>query len=116
MSLLEVLVAFSIMALSLGVLFNLYAQGPQAAVLAAETSDAILLAESQLVKIIHGDGAPSGSEGKYSWHITEREYTVAGTTTVVPGNAELIEYTVRVQWQGQREQQLEFSTLRAKPP
>ena len=116
MSLLEVLVAFSIMALSLGVLFNLYSQGPRASALAAATNNAILLGESSLTEFIHGNGAATGRNGMYKWDITEQEYTVTGTTGTPPDGLELREYTVRVLWGDQRQRQLEFSTMRVWSP
>ena len=116
MSLLEALVAFSILALSLGTLFSLYSQGPQSAALAAANSDAVLLGESRLADFILGNGAAAGRDGIYKWDITEREYTVTGATGTPPDGLELREYKVRVLWEDQRQRQLEFSTLRVWSP
>jgi general secretion pathway protein I len=78
-SLLEVLVAFSIAALSLGVLFQIYAKGTTAAILGEEYAQAIVIAESKLAELsVAGnlDGAEnSGRENdKYDWEVSVEDY------------------------------------------
>jgi general secretion pathway protein I len=50
-SLLEVLVAFSIFALSLGVIFQIYSTGTRTTILADEYARAIIIAQSKLASI-----------------------------------------------------------------
>ncbi len=50
-SLLEVLVAFSIFAVSLGIIFQIYSKGAKSAILANDYADAIIIAQSQLANI-----------------------------------------------------------------
>ena len=77
-SLLEVLVAFSIMAMASGVIYQIYAKGTAAAILGKEYTEAVIIAESQMasLEIETGlaDRTVSGiSEGKYAWRMTIRD-------------------------------------------
>ncbi len=83
-SLIEVLVAFSIFAMSLGVIFQIYSAGARSTILSDEYTRATIIAESKLASIdIEGTadiGESSGMEaGKYQWftriHPTEDENT-----------------------------------------
>lgn len=78
-TLLEILVAFSIFTISLGVLFQIYSKGAHAAILGNEYSQAIIIAQSRLAKAgIEGDiddGEYSGKENDtYRWTITIHPY------------------------------------------
>lgn len=73
-SLLEVLVAFSILGLSLGVLLNIFGRGTRIAALSDEYGQAVVLAESLLAET--ADGSPlepgersGGEESGYRWQI-----------------------------------------------
>ncbi len=72
-SLLEVLVAFSIFALSLGVIFQIYSTGARSTVLSDEYSRAVIVAQSKLASIgideLSDNGVLSGVENnKYHWN------------------------------------------------
>lgn len=76
---LEVLVAFSIFTVSLGVLFQIFSKGTRAAILGNEYSQAIIIAQSRLASIgIEGefdDGEYSGKENEtYRWTTIIRPY------------------------------------------
>lgn len=78
-SLLEVLVAFSITAVTLGILYQIYAKGTTAAILAGEYAEALSIAESKLAGAAV-NGALSGfhyqgkSQDKYDWEIWTEAY------------------------------------------
>lgn len=72
-SLLEVLVAFSIFSLSLGVIFQIYSTGARSTVLSDEYSRAVIVAQSKLAGIgideLSDNGESSGVENnKYHWN------------------------------------------------
>jgi len=74
-SLLEVLVAFSIFTLSLGVIFQIYSKGTRSTVLSDEYSRAVIVAQSRLAGIgiedLSDSGESSGVENnKYHWNTT----------------------------------------------
>lgn len=71
-SLLEVLVAFSIFALSLGVIFQIYGTGSRSTILSDEYARAVIIAQSKLVSIgidkLDNLGEFSGIENnKFRW-------------------------------------------------
>ena len=78
-TLLEVLVAFSILTVSLGVLFQIFSKGTNAVILGNEYSQAVIIAQSRLASAgIEGefdDGEYSGEENEtYRWTTTIRPY------------------------------------------
>lgn len=71
-SLLEILVAFSIFALSLGVIFQIYGTGARSTVLSDEYARAVIVAQSKLASIGVDEtadiGESTGTENnKYHW-------------------------------------------------
>lgn len=73
-SLLEVLVAFSILALSLGVLHQIYSKGTHATILGKEYARAIIIAQSKLDAFgVAGGPETNKSQGiedaKYQWKV-----------------------------------------------
>ena len=77
-TLLEVLVAFSITALALGVLYQIYTKGTTSVILGKEYSEAILIAESKLALLETEELeclSLSGTEyDRYDWQITVSDY------------------------------------------
>ena len=78
-SLLEVLVAFSITAVALGVLYQIYAKGSTAAILAGEYAEALSIAESKLAgaavnSALSGFHFRARSQDKYDWEILAEDY------------------------------------------
>ena len=112
-SLLEVLVAFSILALSLGVLLQIFSTGLRGVSLSSDYTRAVLLAESKLAAAgREGPVASSGGEGvedeTYHWSVSVRPYGGAGGGTVVP-----YEVTVEVWWnEGERERRVQLTSVR----
>ena len=115
-SLLEILVAFSIMALSLGMLYRVIGGSLQNVGDAERYQRAVMLAESLMAL---NDGIPesgwndSGVSGEFAW----RSSTVPFPTdisTAVPNAPVLHEVRVTVEWPGRsrdRPAQLELVTL-----
>jgi len=70
-SLLEVLVAFSIFAVSLGIIFQIYSKGAQAARLSDEYANAVIIAQSRLsnigVESFPDVGVYEDNNEKYHW-------------------------------------------------
>jgi len=80
-SLLEILVAFTILALSLGVLLNIFSKGVYTAALSEDYTAAVQIAESLLagvgVENELAEGQLDGTEhDKYQWTITSFPYDV----------------------------------------
>jgi general secretion pathway protein I len=78
-SLLEVLVAFAILSISLGVLLQIFSTGMQATTLSGEYTYATSLAESKLaaigVETPYVEGVEEGKfDGKYAWRTTILPY------------------------------------------
>ncbi len=79
-SLIEVLVAFSVTAVSLGIVFQIYAKGATATVLAGEYAQALAIAESKLAGVavfraIDGLEIQGRELKKYDWEIRVQDYT-----------------------------------------
>lgn len=80
-SLLEILVAFSIMALSLGFLLNIFSKGVYTAALSEDYTAAVQIAESLLARVgVENElqeGQSNGTEyEKYQWTVTNYPYDV----------------------------------------
>ncbi len=119
-SLLEVLVAFTIAAMSLGVLFQIYAKGTTSAILGEEYAQAIVIAESKLAEVGISENLEiserTGLEyNKYNWHIVTRDY-IEDSPSDFTSNLSLKEVTVEVYWNSQRNQRsIKLHTLKPAP-
>jgi general secretion pathway protein I len=117
-SLLEVLVAFAILALALGVLFQIFGLGMRNTVLAEEYSRATLLAESKLaavgVETPLEQGASGGTiDDKYSWRATVQPHVMDQEESALPQRFQPVDVTVEVFWGAAgREHSVALSTLR----
>jgi len=116
-SLLEVLVAFSILALSLGVLLRIFGGNGRLAGLAEEHSRAVVLAESVLAKAGVETplqlGQTSGNEAPFGWVIRVTPFTPPGEPLPeqLPFNAYWVE--VAVEWgEGSELRSFNLNTLR----
>ncbi len=116
-SLLEVLVAFAILALSIGILLKIFSGGANTALLAEEYTAAVQIAESLMTK--EGVETPlqigeiTGIEdAKYSWRVTVSPYRFSpGEVDTVNLPAQLMKVDVLVRW-GQERRELHLSTLK----
>ena len=111
-SLLELLVAFSIMALALGMLYRASGSSARAAGDAERYQRAVILAESLLAL---RDAVPpqgwreAGDSAGYSWHIASAPYATGITGPNVP---QLHEIEIVVSWRdGERQRSLALATL-----
>ena len=122
-SLLEVLVAFVILALTLSVTMRIFSGGLRNAALADDYSRALLLAQSRLAELSVQPlaGEASGEfDGKYRWHSTIHpridEASAAGIgAPLLP--VSLMEIEVRVAWgeEGGKSREIALHTLQLAP-
>lgn len=119
-SLLEVLIAFSILALSLGILLKIFSSGVNTAQVAEDYTVAVQLAESLIgqagVVAPLQPGEISGEEQKkYHWMLSVTPHTLgfANATTADTGELPVTLFKVRivVSW-GDDGRQLEISKLK----
>lgn len=119
-SLLEILIAFSILALSLGILLRIFSGGVNTAMVAEDYTIAVQIAESLIAKtgseIPLKDHQRSGLENKkYQWSMTVSPYFL-GIESIDPKNAaaELYKVNVMVNWgDGENDdRQIQLTTLK----
>ncbi len=113
-SLLEILVAFSIMGVALGIVLNIFSSGVNTAALAEEYTVATQIAESLMastgVETPLMAGQDSGEEGeKYRWQVN-----VEQLPDVVEGSAlSLMSVQVSVSWgEEERQRSIELNTIK----
>ncbi len=121
-SLLEVLVAFVILALLLTVLFQLFSSSLRNAQLTEQYSHALLLAESKLARLGHdeplavgvseGTFADSAGDSDYRWHLTVTPYHPEHIPLDLPLQALWVHLTVS--WSSGR-RAIDLSTLKLVP-
>lgn len=116
----EILIAFSILALSLGILLKIFSGGVNTAMVAEDYTVATQIAESLIAKtgseIPIEDHQSTGDEnGKYHWELTIRPYTISGDN-FDPKNAAAALFKVKatVAWgEGDSDdRQIQLSTLK----
>jgi general secretion pathway protein I len=117
-TLIEILVAFTIVALMLGALYQLFATGLRSGATAENYESAVLLAESG-IDALNGTALAIGDTSERLGRF-ERHTSVAPRADLLPTEAlsvpMLYELTVRVGWrEGVRERFVTLSTLRAGP-
>ena len=117
---LEILIAFSILALSLGILLKIFSAGVNTAVVAEDYTAAVQIAESLMAKTgvetPLQEGQDSGTENeKYNWQVDVGPYVfnpdnVDDTTTT----AVLFKVKVIVSWgeDNANDRQVELTTLK----
>ena len=116
-TLIEVLVAFSITTLALGVIFQIYAKGAAATVLANEYAHALAIAESKLagaaVDIALHRLEKQGTElDKYDWELRVEDYLVESWSAVLPSSYSLMSVNVDVSWESRgRLREINLQTL-----
>jgi len=116
-SLLEILIAFSILALSLGVLLNIFSGGLRRAVISDEYQQAITIAQSILSKAgIEEELQEGETQGevndKYQWTQTIQSFLEDG---MEPETMGIFPYqvTVTVEWEaGENNRHVELATLK----
>lgn len=113
--------AFTVLAISLGVLFEIFSTGMRASRSAEEYTRATLLAESKLAAIgIEGaleEGESSGEyEDGFAWRVAIRPYRLDGQEEEgLPPPIEAYEVVVTVSWGGgSGDRSVSLTTLRLK--
>ena len=112
---LELLVAFSIMAMSLALLYRVMGSSVRNAVDAGQYQRAIVLAESLLnakLAVDTGGLNETGESAGLRWNVRSSPY-VTELANANPSAVPLIRIDLHVQWgEGERGRQLELTTLR----
>lgn len=106
-SLLEILVAFSILALSIGVILNIFSRGLRTAMISEEIQQAIVIAETQMARAGVETPLTAGStngvvDNKYTWTLQGMPYELPQPKTdivIPPLEATAFKVQVRVEWQ-----------------
>lgn len=124
-SLLEILVAFSILALSLGVLMQIYSDAARNAGLVHDQAQATSLAQSLLadasIESIQDATEQTGAlDGKFQWKVQVAPFEEAdnqGSTSGQPSPAlvDLWQITASVTWTGPPMRSVTLTTLRTHP-
>lgn len=118
----EILVAFSILGLALGVLLNIFSGGLRSAIVSEEYQQALSVAESLLARagteLVLENGVMQGTElDKYAWTLqgTPFEMPVAKNSTdqVVQAQMKASKIQVKVEWaEGEDSRALMLTTIR----
>jgi len=118
-TLIEVLVAMTILALALGVLMRIFGAGLRTVDAAEDYAAAVSLAESRLAATADSlrPGQRQGSHGEFRWQTNVEAYATPGLAAVAAGRINAYRVTVRVEWPagpaGPR--QVTLSTIRLSP-
>jgi general secretion pathway protein I len=123
-TLIEIVVAFAILALGLGISMQIAGGAMRNARQAATRTDAALYAQSLLDTVGVGERLEEGSssgefDGKFRWDLDAQKYEVESESPIDPGMApvQLYRLELRVTWDaGGKEQEARFVTLRALTP
>jgi general secretion pathway protein I len=121
-SLLEILIAFSILALSLGILLKIFSGGVNTAAVAEDYTNAVQIAEALMaragVETPLQAGETNGLENdKYQWQVTVNPYAFnPDATDVSLRKAELFKVEVTVSWDGDsgNGRQFDLTTLKLR--
>lgn len=117
-TLIEVLVAFMILALALTVLLRIFSGGVRSVSVSSEYARAVLIAESRLAAAgIDGVLAPGETSGidddRYEWTRTVHEYTPSPDYKASVQNVPAYFVTVSVAWpHGEGTRSIDISTIR----
>lgn len=119
LTLLELLVAFSIMAMSLGLIYRILGSGASNVGNMERTQHAVVLAQSLLAlrdTVPEGGWHQAGESAGYHWQIRTTPYQTGISGPSIPL---LHEVGISIAWaEGERQRSLEISTLRPqrRPP
>ncbi len=118
-SLLEILIAFSILALSLGILLNIFSGGLRRTVVSEEYQQAVIIAQSKLAAAgvetaLENATAQGQSQDKYTWSVQVQPFNM-DNLDLADDTLELAAYqvVVTVNWsEGNNQRQVELNTLK----
>jgi len=122
-TLLEILVAFVVLAAAAGVLYRTFSVGLSSVDMVGGYSDAIAVAEAKLgalgleKPLVVGDDSGTTDDQRFQWHVTLQDYTPPGEAEQPMGfvsPVKLLKATVTVSWdqRGTSKRSIELSTLR----
>lgn len=117
-SLLEVLVAFSVLAISLGIIYQAVGGSLRNLSVSGDYGRAMIIAESKLAeaasRVPLEEGAASGEEGGFRWRV---EITPYEEMEELPSTFDPLRVTAEVSWgEGARERRYRLQTLRLRKP
>jgi general secretion pathway protein I len=118
-SLLEILIAFSILAFSITIMLNIFSGGLRRAMVSEEYQQAVIIAQSKLaaagVEEELDNGEQSGDiEEKYFWSVQMEAFDL-GTLDLDPENQKAVPFQVKVtvEWlAGQDNRRFELTTIK----
>jgi general secretion pathway protein I len=118
-SLLEILIAFSILAFSITIMLNIFSGGLRRAMVSEEYQQAVIIAQSKLaaagVEEELDNGEQSGDiEEKYFWSVQMEAFDL-GTLDLDPENQKAVPFQVKVtvEWLvGQDNRRFELTTIK----
>lgn len=116
-SLLEILIAFSILAFSLSILLNIFSSGLRRTIISEEYQQAVIIAQSKLAAVgvegeLDGAEAQGKIQDKYFWSVQVQPFNVEQMGLE---EEKLLPYqvTVRVKWsEGSNDRQVKLTTLK----
>ncbi|MBZ0104732.1 MAG: prepilin-type N-terminal cleavage/methylation domain-containing protein [Sulfuricella denitrificans] len=120
-SLIEILVAFVILSLTLGVIMQIFSGGLRNVRRSDDYSRALFLAESRLAALgveqpLHEGGMSGELDRRYHWQILVQPYREAVTTDETQLKVGLYRVMVVVNWDdGRQARHLELTSLRLVP-
>ena len=118
-SLLEILIAFSILAFSLSILLNIFSSGLRRTIISEEYQQAVIIAQSKLATVgvekeLENAAGQGKVQDKYSWSVQVQPFDV-GSMGLDEDSVKLAPFlvTVRVEWfAGKNNRLLELHTLK----
>jgi len=120
-TLLEVLVAFSIAAVALIALMNIFSNGIRLSTAAEDYSRASILAESLAAQIgaeygLHNTPASGTFADHFKWKVEISPYIVENVLLVGKQPAKLVHWVINIDWQeGVKKRNFHLSSLRLAP-
>jgi len=123
-TLLEVLVAFVVLAAGAGILYRTYSANLNNVGTVSGYSEAISIAEAKLAALgiehplVEGEESGATEDQKYAWRIAVQPYAAPGSAPDQPGGVisqyQMLRATVTVSWdqQGLSKRSVEMSTVR----
>ena len=117
-TLLEVLVAFVLLSLTLGVILQVFSGGLRNATAAGHYATAAIMADSMLARVGRElpleEGESSGEDGIYRWRLKIEPYqNDTELNQTAAGRYPLYQIILRIQWQyGAQQPELQFNTYR----
>jgi len=116
-SLLEILIAFSILAFSLSILLNIFSGGLRRTIVSEEYQQAVIIAQSKLAaagieKKLDSGSAQGEEQNKYFWAVQAKAINIEGLDAEAM-NLVPYQVTSRVKWSaGTVDRQVELNTIK----